>query len=228
VLMPWVDRVPAILEAWYPGEEDGNAVAAVLFGEIDPSGRLPLTFPRSLADLPASTPAQYPGVHGAVHYSEGVFVGYRHYEANDIEPLFPFGYGLSYTKFTFTHLTITPNSTTASAPRVTVDVNVTNSGERPGSEVVELYVGIPSGPGAPEPPKQLRGFEKLQLTPGETGHAHFVLGMRSFAYWNRRTQGWTVRPGDYSVMMGASSGDIRLQGTVLLKASSVASGRTKR
>ncbi len=216
VLMPWIDRVPAILEAWYPGEEDGNAVAAVLFGDVDPSGRLPLTFPKSLADLPASTPAQYPGIDDVAHYSEGIFIGYRHYDARNIEPLFPFGYGLSYTKFTFTHLTITPNSASASAPGVTVDVNVTNSGERPGSEVVELYVGIPSRPGVPEPPKQLERFEKLQLGPGQTGHAHFVLGARAFAYWNTHTHGWTVAPDVYPIMVGASSSDIRLQGKVRL------------
>ena len=113
VLMPWVDKVPAILEAWYPGEEDGNAVAAVLFGDVNPSGKLPLTFPKQAGGFPANTPEQYPGVDGVVHYSEGIFVGYRHFDAQKIEPLFPFGYGLSYTTFGYKNLKIAPESVSA-------------------------------------------------------------------------------------------------------------------
>ena len=212
-LMPGVDKVPAILEAWYPGEEDGNAVAAVLFGDVDPSGKRPLTFPRQLADLPASTPEQYPGVDGVVHYSEGIFVGYRHYDEKDIKPLFPFGYGLSYTTFAYKNLKISPGSLSSNGTgNVTVDLDVTDTGSRAGAEVAELYLGFPSSSAVPEPPEQLKGFEKLRLKPGETGHVHLVLDGHSLSYWNTSQQRWAIMPGAYKVMVGASSRDICVHG----------------
>ena len=217
-LMPWVDKVPAILEAWYPGEEDGNAVAAVLFGDVDPSGKLPLTFPRRLADLPASTPEQYPGVDGVVHYSEGIFVGYRHYEEKDIKPLFPFGYGLSYTTFAYRDLKVTPNSLSANGTgTVTVDLEITNTGRRSGAEVAELYLGFPSTAAVPEPPEQLKGFEKLHLKPGETGRVHLVVPAQSLSYWNTQKHGRAIMPGTYKVMVGSSSSDILLRGQFTVK-----------
>ncbi|MBU6411014.1 MAG: glycoside hydrolase family 3 C-terminal domain-containing protein, partial [Verrucomicrobia bacterium] len=170
-LMPWLDKVPAILEAWYPGEEDGHAVAAVLFGDVNPSGKLPLTFPKQLGDLPAHTPEQYPGVDGVAHYSEGIFVGYRHIDARDIEPLFPFGYGLSYTTFDYKNLRIVPSHVSLaddSKAAVAVDLQITNTGKRAGEEVVELYVGLPSTPAIPQPPRQLKAFAKVSLKPGQT------------------------------------------------------------
>jgi beta-glucosidase len=226
VLMPWADRVPAILEAWYPGEEDGNAAAAPLFGDVDPSGRLPVTFPKTMADLPANTPAQYPGDHGVVHYSEGVFVGYRHYDAQDIQPLFPFGFGLSYTTFAFKHLTIklAPVSPGRFVLHATIQLDITNTGKRAGADVVELYVGIPSTHAVPEPPKQLKGFERLELNPGETGRANFELGAPSFAYWDVHTHGWMVAPGTYRIMVGSSSRETQLQGTIEVPASIALSG----
>ena len=211
-LMPWVDKVPALLEAWYPGEEDGNAVAAVLFGDFDPSGKLPLTFPRQLADLPAGTPEQYPGVDGVVHYSEGVFVGYRHYDEKNIEPLFPFGYGLHYTTFAYKNLKVSPASVSGSGTgAVTVDLDVTNTGSRAGAEVAELYLGFLSTATVPEPPKQLKGFERVELNPGQTAHVQIVLDRSSISYWNTARHDWAVLPGTYKVMVGASSRDIRLQ-----------------
>lgn len=211
-LMPWVDKVPALLEAWYPGEEDGNAVAAVLFGDVDPSGKLPLTFPRQLADLPASTPGQYPGVNGEVHYSEGVFVGYRHYDEKQIKPLFPFGCGLSYTTFALKNLKVTPDGLSAKGTGdVAVDLDVTNTGSRAGAEVAELYLGFPSTSAVPEPPRQLKGFERVDLKPGQTGHVHIVLGPSAVSYWNTATHEWAVMPGTYKVMVGDSSRDIQLQ-----------------
>jgi beta-glucosidase len=226
VLMPWADQVPAIVEAWYPGEEDGNAVAAVLLGDVNPSGRLPMTFPKRLADLPANTPAQYPGIDGVVHYSEGVFVGYRHYDAGDIQPLFPFGFGLSYTTFAYKNLAIhlAPMSKGGANLRVNVDVEVKNTGNRRGAEVVELYVGIPSTRALPEPPKQLQGFERLQLNPGETASAHFELAARSFAYWDAHTRGWVVAPGTCRIMVGSSSREIRLQGRIQIPSRIALSG----
>jgi beta-glucosidase len=216
ILMPWVDQVPAILEAWYPGEEDGDAVAAVLFGDVNPSGRLPVTFPRTLADLPASTPEQYPGMNGAAKYTEGVFVGYRHYDAKGIKPLFPFGYGLSYTTFAYRYLHISPSHIAAGSAgaSVAVDFDVTNSGRRAGTETAELYLGFPRSRDLPEPPKQLRGFEKLRLEPGQSRHVRIVLNSRAFSYWDTRTQGWAVMPGVYRILAGSSSRDIRLGGQV--------------
>ncbi len=210
-LMPWVARVPAILEAWYPGEEDGNAVAAVLFGDVDPSGKLPLTFPRRLADLPANTPQQYPGVDGVVRYSEGIFVGYRHYDEKDVKPLFPFGYGLSYTTFAYRNLKVSPSTISGSGTGdVTVDLDIANTGSRAGAEVAELYLGFPAATG--EPPKQLKGFEKVELKPGQTRRVRLVVPVHALSYWNTQKHAWAVMPGVYKVMVGASSRDIRLQG----------------
>lgn len=216
ILMPWASSVPAILEAWYPGEEDGNAVAAVLFGDVSPSGKLPLTFPANLSDLPAKTTAQYPGVNGVATYSEGIFVGYRHYDENSITPLFPFGFGLSYTDFSFQNLAINPSSFTLSnnpGQTVTVSLSVTNTGAVAGAEVVQLYVGIPST-AVPEPPKWLKGFQKVSLTPGQTGQVQLTLDERSFSYWDVTSRRWVVVPGTYKIMVGSSSRDIRMQGQI--------------
>jgi beta-glucosidase len=212
VLMPWLDQVSGVLEAWYPGEEDGNAIAAVLFGDRDPGGRLPITFPRSLADTPANTPAQYPGVGGVATYSEGVFVGYRHYDASGIDPLFPFGYGLSYTTFKLGRLTIDGDCRALSSRggQVRVGVDVTNTGRRAGSQVVQLYVGQPAYWAGPPPPNQLEGFAKVQLAPGQTKHVTLTLTARSFAYWDTAADNWTVQQGTYTVSVGTSSRDLPL------------------
>lgn len=217
VFMPWVDKVPAILEAWYPGEEDGSAVAAVLFGDVDPSGKLPITFPRRLADLPAKTPEQYPGTNNVAHYSEGVFVGYRHYDAENIEPLFPFGHGLSYTTFAYKNLSMSPkniSATSESDGTVAVDLDVTNTGKRSGKEVVQLYVGFPSTDAIPQPPMQLKGFEKVSLDPDQTRHIHLTLNARSFSYWDINTHGWKIAPGTYQILVGSSSRKIQLQNSL--------------
>lgn len=219
ILMPWVDSVPAILEAWYPGEEDGNAVAGILFGDFNPSGKLPITFPRDLEDLPANTPEQYPGVAGVAHYSEGVFVGYRHYDSNEIDPLFAFGHGLSYTSFAYDNLAISPNRarlTGDSNLTFVVDLDVTNTGNFAGGEAVELYVGMPSTDELPEPPRQLKGFQKVYLEPGETSHLQFVLDTRSLSHWETAAHDWAITPGRYKVMVGSSSRDIRLEGEIAL------------
>lgn len=229
VLMPWVDDVPAILEAWYPGEEDGNAVAAVLFGDVNPSGKLPLTFPKQLADLPANTPEQYPGVNGTVDYSEGIFVGYRHYDANDIAPLFPFGYGLSYTTFAYTKLALTSHhkplktiylkndDTDYSKPLLDVELELANTGSRAGEEVVQVYLGLPPTQELPQPPLQLKHFAKVPLEPGQTAHIRFALNGQSLACWDSNYYRWTILPGTYRVMVGSSSRDIRLEGAFTVK-----------
>jgi beta-glucosidase len=215
ILMPWIDQVPALLEAWYPGEEDGNAVAALLFGDIDPSGKLPITFPKRVEDAPAHTAEQWPGVDLQAHYSEGIFVGYRYYDAQKIEPLFPFGFGLSYTTFSYDHLEISPERPQfggASGSTVTVSCDVTNTGKVAGAEVAQLYVGLPSSAAVPEPPQQLKGFKKVALDPGQTAHIQFTLDARAVSYWNIATHGWAVLPGTIRVGVGSSSRDIHLRG----------------
>jgi beta-glucosidase len=202
VTMPWLSRVRSVLEAWYPGQEDGNAIAAVLFGDVDPSGHLPETFPKSLSQVPASTPAQWPGVNGRVRYSEGLDVGYRWYDAKGITPLFPFGYGLSYTRFSFSHLYISPSSTT-SLGTVRVAATVTNTGTRAGAEVAQLYLADPAA--AREPPRQLKGFHRVTLRPGKSARIHFTLTPADLSYWDSRAGTWAVADGTYRVMAGDSS-----------------------
>ena len=140
--MPWLASVPAVLEAWYPGEEDGNAVADVLFGDVDPGGRLPVTFPVRTEDTLARNIDQYPGHNGVVHYSEGLAVGYRDYQARQVKPLFPFGFGLSYTKFNYSELSLKQTASGAD-PVVAVTFTVTNVGDRDGSDVPQIYVSYP-------------------------------------------------------------------------------------
>jgi beta-glucosidase len=215
VLMPWAGSVPAIVQAWYPGEEDGSAVAGVLFGAFDPSGKLPITFPRSQADLPTRTAAQYPGVDGTAHYSEGVLIGYRHYDRNNVAPLFPFGHGLSYTTFSYANLKVTAGARNG---EVTVDADITNTGSRLGGEVMQLYVGSPSTSAVPEAPRELQGFGKATLKPGETRHVTFTLGPRAFAHWDTGLHRWRITAGTHRISLGSSSRDIRLTGQVQLSA----------
>jgi beta-glucosidase len=214
VLMPWVDQAQAILEAWYPGEEDGAAVAAVLFGQINPSGKLPITFPKRDEDLPTQTAEQYPGVQNEVHYSEGLLVGYRWYDAKGIEPLFPFGYGLSYTTFGYKDLKI---GTPSADGHVTVEFDLANTGDRAGAEVAQVYVGFPSLPDVPEPPRQLKGFRRVELAAGQTGHVTIDLDARAFSYWDVTTHGWKIAPGNYTISVASSSRDIRLTQAIQLK-----------
>jgi Glycosyl hydrolase family 3 C-terminal domain/Fibronectin type III-like domain/NPCBM-associated, NEW3 domain of alpha-galactosidase len=218
VTMPWLSQVKSVLEAWYPGQEDGNAIAAVLFGSVDPSGHLPETFRVSLAQVPASTPAQWPGVNGQVQYSEGLDVGYRWYDSQNLTPLFPFGYGLSYTTFAFSNLHVTPDqvNNTSSGPGATncncngqgsdlvnVSATVTNTGSRAGADAVQLYLGDPAAAG--EPPRQLKGFQKVSLAPGASTTVHFTLNGHDLSYWDDAANGWVVPDGSYQVYVGDSS-----------------------
>ena len=217
VLMPWANQAQAIVEAWYPGQEDGKALAAVLFGDVNPSGKLPMTFPASASDVPANTPAQYPGIDSQAQYSEGVFVGYRHYDKNNITPLFPFGYGLSYTNFSYSNIALSPASASPTST-VAVSLDVTNTGSRAGAEVVQLYLGIPST-NVPEPPKQLKGFQKVSLQPGQTQHVSFSLTPQDLSYWDINAHDWLVQNGTYQVMIGSSSRDIRQQASFTVSGS---------
>jgi hypothetical protein len=212
--MPWLSQVKAVLEAWYPGQEDGAAIAAVLFGDIDPSGHLTETFPSSLSQIPTASPSQFPGVNGEAHYSEGLDVGYRWYDADNVTPLFPFGYGLSYTSFRFSHLTVTPKSFVngasgpeasagQSAPLVHVTAQVANTGSVTGSDVVELYLGDPAASG--EPPRQLEGFRRVTLLPSQSSTVSFAITGHELSYFNTAANGWTLPDGAFSVYVGDSS-----------------------
>jgi beta-glucosidase len=219
VLMPWLARVDAVLETWFPGQEDGRAVAALLLGQVDPSGKLPITFPRSDADAPVHTEAQSPGIDGRVEYSEGLDVGYRGYDAEHLTPLFPFGYGLSYTTFRFGGLRLSTARVHdrrfdldavfgRSAHLLTVSATVTNTGSRPGADVAQLYIGDPAVAG--EPPRQLQGFERITLAPHQSGTVTFSVDARALSYWDVRAGGWVVAPGLFRIYVGDSSSLARL------------------
>jgi beta-glucosidase len=197
VTMPWLRQVAAVVDAWYPGESNGTALASVLFGATDPSGHLPVTFPKNLSQVPAHTPAQFPGVGGRVLYSEGIDVGYRWYDSKNITPLFPFGDGLSYTTFAFSSLRITAG---AGGRAVTVTARVANTGKLAGSDVAQLYLGDPAA--AAEPPRQLKGFQKVSLNPGQSTRVTFHLGSHDLSYWKSR---WVVPEGRFRVYVGDSS-----------------------
>jgi beta-glucosidase len=212
VTMPWASSVRGIIESWYPGQEYGTAIASLLFGDVNPSGKLPVTFPASLGDVPAHTAAQWPGQNNTVQYSEGIDVGYRWYDRQNITPAFPFGFGLSYTTFGYANLAVgAPDA----AGNVAVSFDVTNTGTRAGSEVAQVYVGQPAATG--EPPKNLRGFTKVALDPGQTRRVTVTLDARSFQYWSG---GWTTASGGHQILVGASSRDIRLSGSVTVGGSS--------
>jgi beta-glucosidase len=209
----WEAAVPAIVAAWYAGQEQGNAVARVLFGDANPAGRLPLTFPRDEGQTPLATPEQYPGVDARVHYAEGLFVGYRGYDQLGIEPHYPFGYGLSYTAFEYANLRVTPHiSDGAQAMQVSFDL--TNAGAHAGIETAQVYLGLPATTG--EPPKRLAGWARVQLEPGETQRVTVTLDPQSphhpLSFWDTATEGWQIASGQYHVHIGASSRDVRLTG----------------
>jgi beta-glucosidase len=200
VTMPWLNQVKGVVEAWYPGQNDGDAIAAVLFGDVNPSGKLPVTFPSSLTQVPASTAAQWPGTGGKVQYSEGLLVGYRWYATKDITPLFPFGYGLTYTSFRYSHLAVRPGR-----GGYLVSADVTNTGQRAGSDVAQLYVGDPAATG--EPAEQLTGFQRVTLRPGQSTRVTFTVSRQDLAWWNGH---WQVAPGRYALMVGDSSASLPL------------------
>ena len=206
VTMPWAGNVRGIIESWYPGQEYGTAIAGLLFGDVNFSGKLPVTFPQSLSDVPAHTTAQWPGADGHVQYSEGLQVGYRWYDAQQKTPMFPFGFGLSYTTFSYANLAVAQPAVDGA---VAVGFDVTNTGTRSGAEVAQVYVSQPAAAG--EPPRNLRGFRRVQLNPGQTAHVAVTLDARSFQTWANGA--WQTTPGTHTIAVGASSRDIRLTGT---------------
>jgi beta-glucosidase len=206
VSMPWLDQVAAVVEAFYPGQEAGSSIARLLFGDVNPSGKLAMTFPANEHQGPGASFLDYPGDGMTVDYSEGVLVGYRWYDTKNQQPLFPFGFGLSYTAFRYSDLQVEQKS----GEQATVTVRVTNAGKREGAEVVQLYLGSPAA--AEEPPKQLKGFEKVWLKPGEGKVVTMPLNKDNLSGWDEENHRWRVYPGTYSIMVGSSSRDIRLKG----------------
>jgi len=214
----WLDRVPALIEAWYPGQEGGTALAEVLFGEVNPSGRLPVTFERRWEDNPASD-NYYPAAGtNKVTYKEGIFVGYRGYEKAGTKPQFPFGYGLSYTNFSYSNLSLQQGITKGGNQEVwwaEVSFDVTNTGKRAGAEVAQVYVGD-SHSKVPRPAKELRGFTKIELKPGEKRRVKVMLDQRALSYYAVEAKQWRAEPGTFEVLVGPSSAQINLRGKLIV------------
>lgn len=207
----WVDGTRAVVQAWYPGQEGGHALAQLLFGDFSPSGKLPVTFERRLEDN--ATHANYaPDKAGRIAYREGVFLGYRHFDRTGIKPLFPFGHGLSYTRFRYANLAI--KSDGQGQVRVTFDVS--NQGRREGAEVAQVYVGDRHAP-VPRPPKELKGFAKVQLAPGKSQRVQVTLDRRAFSYFDDKAMAWKVAPGVFDILVGSSSQQIELRGKVRIE-----------
>jgi beta-glucosidase len=214
---PWIDRVPALLESWYAGQEGGAAIANILFGDVNPSGRLPISWDRRWEDNPAH--ASYypePGTN-RVEYKEGIFTGYRGYERSAAKPLFPFGYGLSYTTFAYKNLMVRPLAPSSETPglRYQVSFDVRNTGAREGADVAEVYVGE-SHPAVPRPQKELKGFGRVNLRPGASQHVNVILDRRAFAYFDIRAHMWRVDAGEFTISVGRSVNQVQLQSTVSL------------
>jgi beta-glucosidase len=205
----WIGRVPAVVDAWYGGQEAGHAIGDILFGAQNPSGKLPVTFPKEWSDSPAY--GHYPGANLHVAYDEGIYVGYRGFDKRNVAPLFPFGHGLSYTKFDYSGLKITP-AKVAAGNRIEVTARVRNSGSRAGAEVVQLYVHEVKS-GVDRPVKELKGFRRITLNPGEARDVSFTLDKSALSFFSAAKDEWVAEPGAFEVWIGASSRDIRLKGT---------------
>jgi beta-glucosidase len=219
----WLSRAPALLYAWYPGLEGGNALARVLFGDVNPSGKLPCTFPKKLADTPTSVLNAYPGTNNTVVYKEGLLVGYRWYDTKNVQPLFPFGHGLSYTKFKYSNLKFVDGD--AKNP-VTVEFELANIGDRAGAEVAQIYAQ-PVHSSVARPLKELKGFKKVFLQPGEKQTVSIPLDPNAFAYYDVDKKGWVAEKGEYKILVGSSSRDLRLGSRFKLTETTIVSNDSK-
>jgi len=204
----WIERVPAVVYAWYGGQEAGHGIGDILFGRANPSGKAPVTFPRLYED--ATAYGNYPGRDLRVTYAEGIYVGYRGFERRGIQPLFPFGHGLSYTTFHYSDLAVTPARVAPGQP-VQVSLTVRNSGARAGAEVVQLYLHDVEA-SVDRPPKELKGFARVVLAPGESQRVTLTVDPAAMAFFDPRKDDWVAEPGTFEVLVGASSADIRLRG----------------
>lgn len=201
----WVDKVPAVLQAWYPGMDGGNALAAILFGDVNPSGKLPCTIPKRLEDSPAHALGAYPGTNGVVTYKEGLLVGYRWFDTKDIEPQFPFGYGLSYTTFKYSNLKVGKSDEGSYVAQFDIE----NTGTRPGAEIAQLYVHE-NKPALMRPEKELKGFHRIYLQPGETETILIPLDQSAFGYYDPARKSWVAQKDKFKILVGSSSRDIHL------------------
>ena len=210
----WVNDVPALVDAWFGGQETGHAVADVLFGDVNPSGKLPFSYVNELKESPVY--GNYPGENLQVKYAEGIYVGYRYFDKHGIAPQFPFGYGLSYTNFGYSDLKIKPAAGSDPAQTFEVSLKVRNEGKRAGAEVVELYVhdGHSS---VDRPVKELKGFRRVELAPGQSGEVRFTLGRGALSYYSTEKKAWVAEPGKFEVLVGASAADIRVKGALELR-----------
>jgi beta-glucosidase len=204
--MPWIEGTPAMIQAWFGGQEMSEAIADALFGIVNPSGKLPTTFPVRLQDNPAYI--NYPGENGRVYYGEGIFVGYRYYEYKDLVPLFPFGYGLSYTDFEYGNVVLSSEQM-KSGDKILVSVNVTNVGSVTGKEVVQLYIRD-SQSRLVRPLKELKGFAKVQLQPGETQLVNFEIEEDALKFYDDELKQWIAEPGTFELFIGGSSHDLQV------------------
>ena len=210
----WIDTTPALLDMWYGGQEGGNALAAILFGDANPSGKLPVSLPKKIEDSPAAK--NYPGENLVVNYAEGIYVGYRYYDTKNVEPQFPFGFGLSYTTFEYSDLKVIPFTTFSGSVKsegTLVRLKVKNSGSRAGAEVVQLYVHDGHAK-IDRPEHELKAFSRVELKPGESQTVKLQLDRSAFEYWSPQTKAWTLDPGTFEMQVGASSRDIRLKAPV--------------
>ena len=210
----WIDSTPALLDMWYGGQEGGNAIAAVLFGAANPSGKLPVSLPKKFEDSPAA--ANYPGKDLKVDYAEGIYVGYRYYDTKNVEPQFPFGFGLSYTTFEYSDLKMTGYQNAGRATKWDFSVKVRNTGSRAGAEVVEVFVHEGHAK-IDRPVHELKAFSRVELNPGETKTVPFSLQDPAFSYWSPEKKDWVMDAGTFEVQAGASSRDIRLKTLIELK-----------
>ena len=211
VVMPWLNSVAGVFENWYGGQETGAAMAALIFGTVNPSGKLPLTFPSSLSQVPAQTTAQWPGTSTGVTYSEGVKIGYRWYQSQNITPAFPFGYGLSYTSFSFSNLSVGAFNANG---RATVTATVTNTGSKAGADVAQMYVSDPAA--SQDPPEQLAGFQRVTLSPGQSTTVTFPLTIHNLADFSPTDNAWEAQAGTYGISVGDSSASRPLTGSTSL------------
>jgi beta-glucosidase len=211
VVMPWLNSVAGVFENWYGGQEVGNAMAALIFGTVDPSGKLPVTFPSSLSQVPAQTAAQWPGTAAGVSFSEGVDIGYRWYQAQNITPAFSFGFGLSYTKFSFSNLSVGAFNANGTA---TVTATITNTGSVAGADVAQMYVGDPAA--SQNPPNQLAGFSRVTLNPGASATVSFPLTVHDLADFSPTDNQWEAQAGTYAIRVGDASNNLPLTGSTSL------------
>jgi beta-glucosidase len=202
--MPWIDNANAILQCWFPGQEFGNSLADILIGKVNPSGKLPTTFPKKLSDTPAYS--TYPGKDLQMDYEEGLFIGYRWYDRESIEPLFPFGHGLSYTSFEYSNLRAIPPKGNSSVAAFEVDI--TNTGDVAGKEVLQGYITVNKSQ-IERPQKELKKFEKISLESGETKKVKFELSEKDLSFWSTENNAWQVEPAEYLFSIGASATDIK-------------------